>query len=122
MFAFAALVAGALIIGFLAFAASTPGSFRIERSIWVDAPADRVFSFLNDFHQWALWSPWEKLDADLKRDYSGKPSGKGAIYDWNGARAGVGRMEIIEADAPTRLLIHPMGYAPSDKVIWNMIH
>ena len=45
-----------------------------------------------------MWSPWEKLDPELKRNYGGAESGKGATYDWQGKKAGTGRMEIIEAE------------------------
>jgi len=42
----------------------------------------------------------------LKRTYSGAPSGKGAIYAWEGNRdVGSGRMEITDASSPSRIEI-----------------
>lgn len=42
----------------------------------------------------------------MKKATSGAPSGKGAIYEWEGnKKAGKGRMEITEAAAPSRVLI-----------------
>ena len=59
-----------------------------------------------DFRNWTSWSPWEGLDPDLERSYSGAESGAGAVYGWSGNRkAGQGHMEIIEADQPTRVEI-----------------
>ncbi|MGK8501909.1 SRPBCC family protein, partial [Nocardia asiatica] len=45
---------------------------------------------------WVKWSPWEDLDPQLQRSYSGADSGVGARYAWSGNRkAGAGSMEII---------------------------
>src|SRR5690606_33003495 len=50
------------------------------------------------------WSPYEKLDPDMKRTLSGAEQGKGAVYEWDGdSNAGAGRMEITQAD-PGRLV------------------
>ena len=80
-------------------------TFRIERSAVIDAPPEAIVPLVDDFHRWADWSPWEKLDADLKRTYSGAPRGIGAVYAWEGKKAGSGRMEVIAADPAARVLI-----------------
>lgn len=95
-----------LVIAALAVAASRPDSFRVERSIVVNAPPDRLFPLVDDFRAWGSWSPWEKLDPTLKRTHSGEAKGKGAVYAWEGnPKVGSGRMEILEAAPPLRLLI-----------------
>jgi hypothetical protein len=86
------------VTGLLNYAAMQPDRFRIERSVRMHAPAEKIFSLINDFHQWEAWSPWEKVDPELKRTYSGTRSGSGAVYAWQGNHdVGVGRMEIIQA-------------------------
>ena len=103
----------ALIGGLLIFAATRPDSFRVERSITVNAPPERVLAEVQDFHRWATWSPWEKIDTALQKTYSGPPSGVGAVYEWQGNQdAGHGRMEIIEVQAPTHLSIRIDFFAP----------
>src|SRR5215472_14778787 len=83
-------VALALIIALvLILAAGKPDTFRIERATMVNAPADRIFALISDFHQWLNWSPWEGRDPALKRTYSGAERGKGAIYAWDGKRMSV---------------------------------
>lgn len=70
-------------------------SFENSRETLVDAPAAAVHALLNDFHQWTLWSPWEEMDPELKRTYSGAESGVGAHYAWQGNnKVGEGTMEI----------------------------
>lgn len=81
-------------------------TYTVERSIVVDAPPARVFEQVVDFHRWRAWSPWEEVDPQLQRTYSGSPSGTGAVYAWSGNRkAGRGRMEIKEATEPARVQI-----------------
>jgi hypothetical protein len=75
-----------------------PASFRIERSAQISAPDAVVFSLLNDFHQWLKWSPWEKLDPNMKKTFEGSASGPGARYAWVGnSKAGEGRMTILHS-------------------------
>jgi len=100
-----AIVVAALIAILLAYAATRPDSFRLERSVTIKAPAEKAFALINDFHQWGAWSPWEHMDADLQRSYSGPASGVGAVYNWEGKKTGVGRMEIVETSAPSLVKI-----------------
>ncbi len=80
--------------------------FELARTTTIDAPASAVYPLIADFRQWQTWSPWEGLDPELKRTYSGAESGTGAVYAWAGNRkAGEGRMEILEATDPGKVLI-----------------
>jgi uncharacterized protein YndB with AHSA1/START domain len=80
--------------------------FEVTRDATIPSPLAVVFELLVDFHRWSEWSPWEGLDPNLQRSYSGAPSGVGAAYAWVGNRkAGQRRMEITAAEAPSRLEI-----------------
>jgi uncharacterized protein YndB with AHSA1/START domain len=80
--------------------------FKIERSTTIAAPAADVHPWIADLHRWRAWSPWEGLDADLRRTYSGAASGPGQVYEWSGNRkAGAGRMEILESVAPAKVVV-----------------
>jgi hypothetical protein len=37
-------------------AATRPDTFRVERSIRVSAPPEKIFHYVNDFHQWGVCS------------------------------------------------------------------
>lgn len=87
-----------------------PGDFRVERTVAISAPAATIFPLINDFHKWETWSPWEKVDPNVKRAYSGAPAGVGAIYEWSGnAKLGAGRMTIIESK-PNELMRFKMEF------------
>jgi hypothetical protein len=89
-----------LIVALVIFIATRPASFRIERSAQIGAPADVVFPMINDHRQFVRWSPWEKLDPNMKRTFEGSQSGPGAIYAWSGnAKVGAGRSTIIDSKA-----------------------
>ncbi len=70
----------------------------------MNVPAAVVFPLVNDLHQWRHWSPWEKIDPEMKREYSGEYAGKGATYAWEGnEEVGKGNMTITESDPPRRI-------------------
>jgi len=90
----------------LLIAARRPAHFRIQRTLTIAAPQATVFAELQDLRRWRDWSPWEGIDPDLRRAYSGAEAGEGAVYDWDSdnKKAGQGRMTILEAD-PSRKLV-----------------
>lgn len=89
---FAALIAVVLVV-----AAFQPASFTVSRSTLVSAPPSAIFPEVNDFHRWAGWSPYEKLDPGMQRTFEGGP-GLGATYGWSGnSQAGAGQMTITES-------------------------
>ncbi|MES2692434.1 MAG: SRPBCC family protein [Verrucomicrobiota bacterium] len=87
-----------LVVLLLIIAALQPAQFVVERNGTVSAPPAAVFPYVNDFQKWGAWSPWEKLDPNLKRTFSGPAAGVGAVYEWAGNKqAGEGRMTITES-------------------------
>jgi hypothetical protein len=81
-------------------------TYTVQRSTVIDAPAAQIYPQIADFHGWRVWSPWEDIDPDLRRTYSGADSGTGAAYTWSGNRkAGQGRMEITEGVEPSKISI-----------------
>jgi hypothetical protein len=72
----------------------------------MNVPQARAFELINDFPQWSAWSPWEKLDPGMKREFSGPGAGPGASYSWSGNKdVGSGRMTIKDSLAPEQIKI-----------------
>jgi uncharacterized protein YndB with AHSA1/START domain len=113
MFKKIAIALVVLIVAFLAFVATRPDTFRVERSAVIKAPPEKVFPFINDFKRWGAWSPWEKKDPAMKRTFGAVTAGKGAYYAWEGNKdVGQGSMEIAESSAPGKVglkldFVHP---------------
>ena len=72
-----ALIAMTMIAAILIYAATKPDTFHVQRSTHIAAPAEKVFGLISDLHQWASWSPWEKMDPAMKKSYSGRAPGSG---------------------------------------------
>ena len=101
-----ALIIIALIAAILIYAVTKPDTFRVQRSTVINAPPDKIFSFVSDFRRWTAWSPWEKIDPNLVRTYRGPGEGTGAVYEWEGNNeVGTGGMEIIQTAHPSKILI-----------------
>jgi hypothetical protein len=93
-----ALIAAGLIVVLVIVISTRPGHLHVERSMPMPVPSAVVYSLLNDFRAWPSWSPWEKLDPEMKREVSGAAQGVGAKYAWQGNdQVGSGSMEIIES-------------------------
>ncbi|MDL9937970.1 SRPBCC family protein [Gordonia sp. ABSL1-1] len=79
-------------------------TYAITRTTTISAPATEIHARIADLHRWRDWSPWEGLDPDLERTYSGADAGVGAKYAWSGNRkAGKGTIEIVAVQTPTRV-------------------
>ncbi len=87
-----------VIGGLAAFIATRPDATHVERSTTIAAAPDVIFGYVDDFHRWADWSPWDKLDPDQKKTFEGPASGVGAMTAWEGNdKVGKGRMTILDS-------------------------
>ena len=94
---------------FLVFAAVVqfqPNEFKISRKIEIKAPLFSVFSQVNILKNWEMWSPWAKLDPNVKNTYSGPEFGQGAVFNWSGNDdVGEGQMTIVESRNNEKVVI-----------------
>ncbi|MBX7244928.1 MAG: SRPBCC family protein [Candidatus Sumerlaeaceae bacterium] len=87
-----------VVVLFVVVVALRPGGFRVMRATSISAQPGVVFPLVNDFHNWDVWSPWAKLDPNMKQTFEGPSAGTGAIYSWLGdKKVGEGRMTILES-------------------------
>jgi hypothetical protein len=85
----------AVIAIFLVAAAMQPDDFRVSRTTTFAAPASVVFEQINNLQKWNAWSPWAKLDPNVKNTFDGPPAGVGASFAWAGnSQVGEGKMTI----------------------------
>jgi uncharacterized protein YndB with AHSA1/START domain len=93
------------LVGSVMFAAGlSQGSFRIERSVDIDAPASAVFSQLGDLQRWPDWHPW--LTSNDKKTFGGAANGVGATCEWaHDSLTGKSRITITASQPPERLAV-----------------
>ena len=93
------LIAIVLVVAvFVVVVALRPSEFRVSRSTTVTAPPATVFEQVNDLRKWEAWSPFVKMDPNMKLTYDGPAAGEGASSSWVGNnQVGEGRMTITES-------------------------
>lgn len=84
-----------------------PEDIRVERSIQIAAPPEKVFPLVNDLEAFNRWSPWAATDSDTKYELTGPESGVGARMSWfsENPEVGSGSQEIIRSQAPTKVVL-----------------
>jgi hypothetical protein len=71
------------------------GTVVVERTARISATPEQLLPHIARLPEWTQWSPWEDLDPDLQREYTGEPGAVGSTYTWSGNRkAGSGTMRI----------------------------
>lgn len=115
----------------------TGKAYHFEKSIVINAPAEKVYAQINSTKAINQWNPWMKLDPNLKLTYSGNSGQIGDKYCWEGNdEVGSGCQEItalvpnqkqstkmifykpFESDATSNIILTPEGN--STKVTWDM--
>ncbi len=86
------------IVALVAVASRRPDDFVYTRSLKIASAPENIYRYIVDFRRWTQWSPYETLDAELGRRYSGPDTGVGATYAWEGKKAGKGSMVITRAE------------------------
>jgi uncharacterized protein YndB with AHSA1/START domain len=100
------VVAIGAIAALFGVASRKPNTFSVVRSATINAAPEKIFPMINDFHRWASWSPFEKLDPAMTKTFTGSDSGPGAMYGWSGNRkAGSGSMTITAVAPSTNVTI-----------------
>ena len=112
--------------------------YEYEKSMTINAPAEKIYSHINSMQSFNEWNPWMKLDPKMKVEYSGASGELGDRYCWDSTLddAGAGCQEItgleqnkkmltkinfskpFPGEAFSEIILEPAGNAT--KVTWNM--
>ena len=82
-----------LLVFILGFA--LPSEYRVERSIVIDAPPQKVFEHIHDLRDWRAWGVWFKRDPDMTVTYSGPEKSVGRMSKWESESEGSGEMKVL---------------------------
>ena len=99
------------LAGIFGYAAMGPATFSVQRSIFIKASPEKIHPFINDFHNWPAWSPYEKMAPVTKRDYVGPLSGKGSMVNWISSNGWEGQMSIEES-SPEKIVVQQVSSKP----------
>lgn len=102
----------ALILGYAAF--QSP-DYVISREITINAPAERIFPYLNNQRLAQSWGPWMEVDPSARMTLSGPEEGVGSRTSWSGAKQlGTGSALITESVPNQRVHIRLEYTAPAE--------
>ncbi len=87
-----------LLVGFL-----LPSNYSAQRSVTVNAPAEKIFPFIANTKEWKRWTVWNQRDPKMQITYSGPESGTGAKWSWKSKSEGNGSMEFTAIEPSKRL-------------------
>jgi hypothetical protein len=121
--AIGAAVVVAVIALVLAYAATQPDRFQVQRSTHIKASANTIFPLINDLHAFNTWNPFDKKDPNTKGTYSGPSSGKGARYAFESRKAGSGSIEIVDiapASSVTMKLLMIKPIKADNRVVFSL--
>jgi uncharacterized protein YndB with AHSA1/START domain len=98
------VVIAVLLIGVIAAALLNSPEYRVERSLVIAAPAEKIFPHFDNPRKFNEWNPWVKMDPAAKNTYSGPESGVGAVAGWDGEKVGKGSATITECRPNERIV------------------
>lgn len=100
-----AIAVVALVLLLVAVGFVLPAKYATERSLVIDAPAEKIFDHVAHLQANEAWSPWIAQDPTIKTTYSStKAVGVGAWSSWTSENSGSGKMTIEVADRPHRIV------------------
>jgi uncharacterized protein YndB with AHSA1/START domain len=86
------------IIAVFGYAALQPAEYHISRTTTINAPAEKIFPYLNSQKLAQKWGPWTEVDPQAKMELSGPESGVGARSSWvSPGHLGTGNATITES-------------------------
>jgi len=90
------MIAGGLVALFLIVAAILPSSYRVERSIEINKPAEVVYPLVANLPSWPKWDPFTEQEPGAKSTFSGVAGTVGSRWDWEGEVIGTGSLTVEE--------------------------
>lgn len=79
-------VLGMVVVAFLGYVAMQPSDYTISRSVAIQAPAEKVFPYLNNSRLAKEWANWSDVDPHATMTFVGPEEGVGAQTKWEGGK------------------------------------
>lgn len=83
-----------LVLALLAYAATRPATFSVERHLRIDASPEQLWPLVGELQGFNRWNPYARKDPQMRGHYSGPPAGAGSRYDWDSSKVGTGSMTL----------------------------
>lgn len=79
-----------------------PSSWRVERSVVINAPTASVHALVGDLKRWSEWIPWtSETDPSVVYTFKDPTNDVGGSMSWKGEKMGVGSLTLTAANPTT---------------------
>ncbi len=94
------IVLASILIFWLVTAFFISGECKYEKSITINAPVEKVWQNTNTLKGMDQWSPWNDIDPNMKKDWTGTTGQPGEKVCWKSKKeeAGEGCQEVKKVD------------------------
>jgi hypothetical protein len=98
------IVLASILILWMVVAFFVSGDCKYEKSMTINAPVEKVWENTNTLKAMDQWSPWNDLDPNMKKDWTGTAGQPGEKVCWKSAKkeAGEGCQEVKKVDAANK--------------------
>jgi hypothetical protein len=91
-----------IILGFFALilliALILPSSYTVEKTMEMNAPAEKCYNMVTDLNNYRDWNPWSKMEPDAQKNIQGTPKTPGHSFEWIGKKIGHGKLTLKRVD------------------------
>lgn len=94
------IVLSTVLILFVAVGFLLPNDYRVESSVVVAAPQEKIYAVVSDLETWPEWTAWSReFDPKCKWTFEGARTGTGAVMRWEGdpERLKTGELRLTDA-------------------------
>jgi uncharacterized protein YndB with AHSA1/START domain len=103
-------VVGTIVLAFIVAGIFLPSRYTVQRSVVINASANKVYNLVVEPRQWTNWSVWSMRDPNMRVTYKGPPFGMGARWEWVSKSEGSGSMEFTRVE-PDRVVEYALSFA-----------
>lgn len=102
---------------FLAYVSTRPEKFHYAVTMPINAPVEKVFPYLSDIKLGSEWSPYEKDDPEMKKEYVGNK----IIFEGNTGSGSVEILNVVPNDTVDLRLLMSKPFAADHKVTYKIV-
>ena len=92
-----------IVVVLLAAGFLLPSTYSAQRSVTINAPAEKVFPLLANHKEWKRWSVWNQRDPNMAMAYSGPEMAAGSKWSWKSKSEGNGSIEFSAVERNKRI-------------------
>jgi hypothetical protein len=90
------LIVVVVVVGLVGFIASRPSLFTYSESTIIKATPEKIFPYLSQLKLGGQWSPYEKRDPAMKKEFTGTDGTPGSKLIFDGKKeVGAGSVEVL---------------------------